>query len=136
MKYVKKAQPIHRLRTLDELYAKTVHMKDTDCRVYKGSLNSGGYGSVTHAGKVWLTHRLAMHLHYGAIPPDAFVCHYCDNPACINVKHLYFGNAKTNAQDAVRRGRLKYVSHQRMRDTVKYYNAMLQDTRPCMSDVS
>ena len=34
-----------------------------------------------------------------------FACHHCDNPMCINVDHLYIGDAQTNADDMVRRGR-------------------------------
>lgn len=32
-------------------------------------------------------------------------CHTCDTPACINPKHLFYGNPKSNAQDKVAKRR-------------------------------
>lgn len=32
-------------------------------------------------------------------------CHHCDNPICVNPRHLYVGDRKSNMQDMWRRGR-------------------------------
>ena len=32
-------------------------------------------------------------------------CHHCDNPMCINPEHIYPGTFRSNAQDAIERGR-------------------------------
>lgn len=39
------------------------------------------------------------------IAKNQYVCHRCDNPPCCNPAHLYVGDAKTNAADALNRGR-------------------------------
>ena len=56
-------------------------------------------------GKNWASHRVAAEDYYGAIPAGAHTLHHCDNPPCVNAKHLYFGTDQDNVNDKVRRGR-------------------------------
>jgi len=35
-----------------------------------------------------------------------YVLHRCDNPACVNVEHLFLGTQRDNIQDASRKGRV------------------------------
>lgn len=39
------------------------------------------------------------------LPPEVFLCHHCDNPACVNPAHLFKGSAKDNSDDMWRKGR-------------------------------
>jgi hypothetical protein len=68
----------------------------------KGTLTYG----LTRYGRA---HRASFEFYKGVIPEGMLVCHTCDNPPCINPKHLFLGTNKTNRQDAKRKGRLKDV---------------------------
>lgn len=75
------------------------------CWPWLGALDRGGYGNFVISQKQWITSRFAFYVTHGALPD--FVCHHCDNRKCCNPKHLYAGNAKTNAADKINRQRIR-----------------------------
>lgn len=72
------------------------------CHEWTGKKNHTGYGVI---GKL-MTHRLAYALLVTDFELGAFICHHCDNPACINPNHLYVGDSKSNGKDAANRKRV------------------------------
>lgn len=75
------------------------------CWLWTGSKSRKGYGRFRVDGKLLIAHRYSYELHHGEFPKTKLVCHSCDNPPCINPKHLFIGDAKTNAMDSVIKGR-------------------------------
>lgn len=49
-------------------------------------------------------HRLSWALHFGKVPDGLFVCHKCNNKACVRPDHLYLATPKQNHSDAIRDG--------------------------------
>lgn len=71
----------------------------SDCIEFTGCKDTGGYGLKRKQGKLYKAHRLAWIEANGEIPEGLFVCHKCDNPACINLEHLFLGTNSDNMKD-------------------------------------
>lgn len=68
---------------------------------------ASGYGEAWFQGRKIRAPRLAWQFANGNPPPaDMDVLHQCDNPPCVNPKHLFLGTAKDNYADAMAKGRL------------------------------
>jgi hypothetical protein len=70
--------------------------------------NNVGYVMVRNphrGGRTDGAHRVAWEGAHGPIPAGLHVLHRCDNPRCINVEHLWLGDAADNARDRERKGR-------------------------------
>lgn len=78
---------------------------DDACWVWKGPLNHDGYGRLNFKRKSRFAHRFSYEIHCGSIPRGMQVLHHCDNPPCVNPKHLFLGNPAINALDKVLKGR-------------------------------
>lgn len=78
----------------------------TLCWDWRGYIQSGGYGQFRINNKGVLAHRASWAFYNQSIIPDELlVCHHCDNPKCINPKHLFLGTALDNAHDSISKGR-------------------------------
>lgn len=69
-----------------------------------------GYGIFIVDGKRMLAHRASWVWTNGRIPAYLSVLHKCDNPPCINPKHLFLGMQLDNIRDMILKGRNNPVS--------------------------
>ena len=85
-------------------------LKDTNECIEYPILNVEGYGLIqSNIGNKklhMLAHRVSYQISTGInLVPTDIICHRCDNPACINPKHLFKGTHKDNMKDKVLKNR-------------------------------
>ncbi len=80
--------------------------KPNECWEWQGFCSLDGYGRFRFDGKSVGAHRFIFWFTTGVDPRDYFVCHHCDNPSCVNPKHLWMDTQKANIQDAVKKERV------------------------------
>ena len=109
------------------------YLLDTNECINYPILNKEGYGIYQPRINGVKTHMLMHRESYAyynndVLTSDDIICHRCDNPACINPKHLFKGTHNDNVQDKVNKGRQakgnthgKYIDG-RASDNIKYSN--------------
>ena len=78
--------------------------KGSGCWEWTAHKNSQGYGMFNYFGEIWLAHRVSAKIN-GMDVEDVCVLHHCDNPSCVNPKHLWLGTRGDNNKDRHKKGR-------------------------------
>lgn len=87
------------------------HVQKTEaCWNWTGATQRYGYGCLNYNGTKTAS-RVSYEIHIGKIPKGLYVCHRCDNTACVNPEHLFIGTQKDNMQDMWKKGRGFAPSH-------------------------
>ena len=82
---------------------------DNSCWPWLGAKTTKGYGLFTTGPVIRRKHqvvtRVAFKIAYGPFDERLNICHTCDNPSCVNPRHLFVGTSQDNHDDCVAKGR-------------------------------
>lgn len=83
--------------------------KTESCWLWTGAKDLDGYGFLKRKdGKQLRAHRFIFeYVNNLTLLSHGHIMHICDNPSCVNPRHLALGNPALNAQDMIKKGRKK-----------------------------
>jgi hypothetical protein len=99
----------HSVKSLKNRILECTQMGATDCWHWCGNTNKFGYGRFSYQGRAQMAHRLSFRAFVGAIPKGLSVLHTCDNPSCVNPRHLWLGTYADNRRDCLSKGRWRLM---------------------------
>ena len=83
---------------------KDLEMQD-QCWEWQGRKTNMHYGTISWGNRYYLAHRISYIIFNNLIPQNKIVRHICNNPSCVNPKHLLLGTMVDNSIDMVKANR-------------------------------
>ena len=123
MQHQSKYNKLDMAKAVPWFWGKVRKGKSNECWEWTASKDSDGYGNgFASTGIAVKAHRLSWVIHNGPFTNNLLVLHKCDNPPCVNPKHLFLGTQRDNVYDCMnkmRRAHLFGETHGRSKLTAK-----------------
>jgi hypothetical protein len=100
----------------ERFWAKVARGASDECWEWTAGKNGVGYGvlvaKTTKPTIHVVAHRYSLQLATGQTGQGLYACHHCDNPGCVNPRHLFWGTQADNMRDARLKGRTRGAPRQ------------------------
>lgn len=93
------------MEQLRSRFADKCSIGDAGCILWTGARTPAGYGKMTYLKQFIYAHHVALLLDDRPRPDGAIALHSCNNPSCVNARHLSWGTQADNMRQAIREGR-------------------------------
>lgn len=98
--------------TEERFWASVNRGGENDCWIWTGAARPTGYGICRWRQRPDGAHRVSWEMANGrAVPDGMYVLHRCDNPQCVNPRHLFVGTHSDNMRDMLAKGRGRWRNH-------------------------
>lgn len=94
-----------RKKSILERFVSKMKIMDGGCWEWKGSKDRDGYGLFFCNNSRYRAHRCSYRIFVGDFATDLVICHKCDNPKCVNPRHLWPDTQENNMKDKVEKRR-------------------------------
>lgn len=93
-----------RKNTEKDFWDRVIVRGDNECWGWSGPKMLDGRGQMSFGNRTMTAPNIMLTISAGK--SDQHALHTCDNPECVNPRHLYWGSPKDNARDMVDRNRM------------------------------
>ena len=91
-------------RKLEDRFFEKVK-KTSGCWIWIANKNKKGYGRIWVGLRNEFAHRVSFRIENGKFNSELRILHRCDNPSCVNPRHLFLGDDSINQADKAIKGR-------------------------------
>ena len=91
--------------------AKFKEGSESECWLWEGATHGTGHGQIYEQGRLIPASRLAYLFRHGVCDEIKHICYTCDIPQCVNPRHLFLGDWKSNGEDMALKGRSSRGEH-------------------------